>query len=155
MIILMGCILFPYYDLGKLWKIPNENDIEHRGANHFFPEKENMRLDALIIPGFYFISTKCWYRTWVRNLMHDTHFLCFKVSLRVAQTHSCHPPRTRSHSHALQELKDDLQYDTAWPVMQWLNEDHRCPLNRSSFKDAALTTDHDLSDFGGGGGTAI
>ena len=35
--------------------------------------------------------------------------------------------------------------------MQWLNEDHRCPLNRSSFKDAALTTDHDLSDFGGGG----
>ena len=39
--------------------------------------------------------------------------------------------------------------------MQWLNEDHRCPLNRSSFKDAALTTDHDLSDFGGVGGTAI
>ena len=36
--------------------------------------------------------------------------------------------------------------------MQWLNEDHRFPLNRSSFKDAALTTDHDLSDFAGGGG---
>ena len=36
--------------------------------------------------------------------------------------------------------------------MQWLNEDHRCPLNRSSFKDAALTTDHDLSDFEGRGG---
>ena len=127
------CIRDSYYDLiGELWKIPNENDIEHRGVNHFFPEKENMPLDALIIAGFYFISTKCWYRTWVRNLMHDTHFLCFKVSLQVAQTHSCHPPHTRSpHSHALQELKDDLQYDTAWPVMQWLTEDHRCPLNRS------------------------
>ena len=59
MIILMGCTLFPYYDLGELWKIPNENDIEHRGGQPFFPEKENMRLDALIIPGFYFISTKC------------------------------------------------------------------------------------------------
>ena len=29
------------------------------------------------------------------------------------------------HSHALQELKDDLLDDTAWPVvMQWFNEDH-------------------------------
>ena len=29
------------------------------------------------------------------------------------------------HSHALQELKDDLIDDTAWPVvMQWFNEDH-------------------------------
>ena len=51
--------------------------------------------------------------------MHDTHFLCYKVSLRVAQTHSrhsahsrsphSHSPHTRSpHSHTLQELKDDL-----------------------------------------------
>ena len=32
--------LFPYYDLGGLWKIFNENDMEHRGANYFFPEKE-------------------------------------------------------------------------------------------------------------------
>ena len=58
--------------------------------------------------------------------MHDAHSLCYKVSLRVAQTHSHHPPHTRSpHSHALQELKDDLLDDTAWPVvMQWFNEDH-------------------------------
>ena len=60
-----------------------------------------MLLDALIIPVFYFISTKCWYRTRVWNLMHDAHFLCYNVSLRVAQTHSCHPPHTRSpHSHS-------------------------------------------------------
>ena len=37
---------------------------------------ENMLLDALIIPVFYFILTKCWYRTRVWNLMHDAHFLC-------------------------------------------------------------------------------
>ena len=37
--------------------------------------------------------------------------------------------------------------DTAWPVvMQWFNEDHKCPLNRSSFENTALTTGHDLSD---------
>ena len=37
-----GVTLFPYYDLGGLWKISNENDIKHRGGggNHFFPEKE-------------------------------------------------------------------------------------------------------------------
>ena len=75
--------------------------------------------------------------------MHDAHFLCYKVSLRVAQTHSNHPPHSRSphshslhtcrsphvhahaHAHALQELKDDLLDDTAWPVvMQWFNEDN-------------------------------
>ena len=69
--------------------------------------------------------------------MHDAHFLCYKVSLRVAQTNSHHPlhscsphshsPHTRCpHSHAaLQELKDDLPVDTACPVvMQWFNEDH-------------------------------
>ena len=58
--------------------------------------------------------------------MHDAHFLCYKVFLRVAQPHSHHPPHSHSpHSHALQELKDDLLDDTAWPVvMQWLNEDH-------------------------------
>ena len=36
-------------------------------------------------------------------------------------------PQTRSpHSqHALQELKDDLLYDTTWlVVMHWFNEDH-------------------------------
>ena len=37
-----------------------------------------------------------------------------------------HPPHSRSphsHSHALQELKDDLLDDTAWAiVMQWFNE---------------------------------
>ena len=32
-----------------------------------------------------------------------------------------------------------------------LNEDHQCPLNRSSFKDAALTTGHDRSDLGEAG----
>ena len=43
MMILRGVTPFPYYDLGGgLWKISNENDIEHRGGggNHFFPEKE-------------------------------------------------------------------------------------------------------------------
>ena len=25
---------------GGLWKISNETDIEHRGADHFFPKKE-------------------------------------------------------------------------------------------------------------------
>ena len=40
MMILRGVTLFPYYDLGGLWKISNENDIKHRGANYFFPEKE-------------------------------------------------------------------------------------------------------------------
>ena len=38
--ILRGVTLFPYYDLGGLWKISNENDIEHRGGQPFFPEKE-------------------------------------------------------------------------------------------------------------------
>ena len=38
--ILRGVTLFPYYDLGGLWKISNENDIKHRGGKHFFPEKE-------------------------------------------------------------------------------------------------------------------
>ena len=44
----------------------------------------------------------------------------------MAQTHSRHPPHSRSpHSHALQELKDDLLDDTAWPVVtQWFNEDN-------------------------------
>ena len=47
--------------------------------------------------------------------MHDAYFLCYKVSLRVAQPHSRHPPNSRSphshsphtcssQSHALQEL---------------------------------------------------
>ena len=56
--------------------------------------------------------------------MHDAHF---KVSLQAAQTHSrlallvpprSHSPHTRSpHSHALQELKDDLLDGTAWPIV--------------------------------------
>ena len=82
--------------------------------------------------------------------MHDTHFLFYKISLRVAKTHSPHPPHTRSrHSHALQdlELKDDLLDDTAWPVvMQWFKEGHWRLLNRSSFKNTARTAGHDLSD---------
>ena len=41
----------------------------------------------------------------------------------------------------------DLLDDTAWPVvMQWFNEDHKRSLNRSSFKNTALKTGHDLSD---------
>ena len=69
--------------------------------------------------------------------MHDADFLCYKTSLRVAQTHSNHPLHSRSphshsphtccspHAHAFQELKDDLLDDTAWPVvMQCFNEDH-------------------------------
>ena len=83
--------------------------------------------------------------------MRHAHFLCYMVSLRVAQTHSCHPPHSRSphshspctrfpYSHALQELKDDLLDDTAWSVvMQWFNEDHYHPLNRSSIKNTVYT----------------
>ena len=111
---------------------------------------ENMLSDALIIPVFYFISIKCSHRTRVSNLMHDALFLRQKVSLRVAKTHSCHPPHSphtcSPHSHALQELKDDLPDDTAWPVvMRWFIEDHQRPLNRSSFKNTR-TTGHDPSD---------
>ena len=41
MIILRGVTLFPYYDLGGLWKISNENDIEHREDQpFFFPKKK-------------------------------------------------------------------------------------------------------------------
>ena len=64
---------------------------------------------------------------------------------RSPHSHSPHTPSPRSH--ALQELKYDLFDDTAWPVvMLWFNEDHKRPLNRSSFENTALTTDHDLSD---------
>ena len=68
--------------------------------------------------------------------MHDAHFLGYKVSLPVAQTHPGHPPhfhtpRSHSphtcspHSHVPQEFKDDLLDDTAWPVVTpWFNEDH-------------------------------
>ena len=31
-----GVTFFPYYDLGRLWKISNENYIEQRGAQPFF-----------------------------------------------------------------------------------------------------------------------
>ena len=43
MMILRGVTLFPTMIYGEgegLWKISDENDIKHRGANHFFPEKE-------------------------------------------------------------------------------------------------------------------
>ena len=68
--------------------------------------------------------------------MHDAQFLCYKVSVRVAQTHSRHPPHSRSphshsphtrspHFHAPQELKGDWLDETVCPVvMQWFNEDH-------------------------------
>ena len=63
MILRRGDTLFPYYDFGGLWKISNENDIEHRWGQLFLSSKrkgnENMLLDGLIIPVFYFISTKC------------------------------------------------------------------------------------------------
>ena len=39
MMILRRVTLFPYYDLGGgggLWKIPNENDIEHGGKGQPF-----------------------------------------------------------------------------------------------------------------------
>ena len=89
--------------------------------------------------------------------MHDAHFLCYKVSASDSNSLSS-PPHSRSpHSHsshtrsprsdALQELKDDLLDETAWPVvMHWFNEDHQRPLNRYSFKITALTIGHDLSD---------
>ena len=51
--------------------------------------------------------------------MHDAQFLCYKVSLRVVQTPSHHPPHSQ---HARQELKDDLLDYTTWPVVeQWFN----------------------------------
>ena len=42
MILKGGVTLFPYYDLGGLWKISNENYIEHRGggATIFFLKKK-------------------------------------------------------------------------------------------------------------------
>ena len=43
MMILRGVTLFPTMIYGEgegLWKISDENDIKHRGANYFFPEKE-------------------------------------------------------------------------------------------------------------------
>ena len=86
MMIFRGVTLFLFYNLGGLWKISNENDIEHRGwgepffswkrkgdenGEPFFSWKrkgdENMLLDALINLVFYFILTKCWYRTRVWN----------------------------------------------------------------------------------------
>ena len=36
MMILRGVTLFPYYDLGGLWKISNENYIEHKGGATIF-----------------------------------------------------------------------------------------------------------------------
>ena len=85
MILRGGVTLFPYYDLGGLWKISNENDISKgRGATIFF--------------------------------LHPPH----SCSPHSHSPHTCSP-----HSHTLQELKDDLLDDTAWPVvMQWFNEDH-------------------------------
>ena len=41
----------------------------------------------------------------------------------------------------------DLLDDTAWPVLcSGLMKITKRPLNRSSFKNTALTTGHDLSD---------
>ena len=43
MMILRGVTLFPYYDLGGLWKISNKNDMEQTGGGgpaNFFPEEE-------------------------------------------------------------------------------------------------------------------
>ena len=42
MMILRGVTLFPYCDLGGggLWKISNENDIEHRGPTIFLLKKK-------------------------------------------------------------------------------------------------------------------
>ena len=64
-------LFFPYYDLrgegGGCRKFPTKmtssiGGYGGGGGNHFFPEKrkgnENMLLDALIIPVFYFISKK-------------------------------------------------------------------------------------------------
>ena len=36
-----GSLSFP--TMGGLWKISKENDIEHRGANHFFPEERKWK----------------------------------------------------------------------------------------------------------------
>ena len=38
-----GVTLFPYYDLGGLWKISNENYIEHRGGPTIFFLKEKRK----------------------------------------------------------------------------------------------------------------
>ena len=52
------------------WKIYNKNDIEHRGANHFFPEKEKgmkMLLDAIIIRVFYFKMLFIYFKMLIHN----------------------------------------------------------------------------------------
>lgn len=51
-----GSLSLPTTIQGGLWKICNENDIEHRGKPTMFSwkrkGKENMLLEALIIPVF-------------------------------------------------------------------------------------------------------
>ena len=69
--ILRGVTLFPFYYLGGgLWKICSKNDIEHRGANHFLPEKEKEMktlLDAHTIPVFYFKMLFIYFKTLIQN----------------------------------------------------------------------------------------
>ena len=93
-----GVTLFPYYDLAGAME--NFQRKLHwawgrgggKGATIFFLKKKRKWKYAVghsyNSSVFYFISTKCWYKTTVWNLMHDAHFLCYKVSLWVAQTHS-------------------------------------------------------------------
>ena len=86
-----------------------------------------MPLDALIIPVFlifhfdkmlienYGMKLDAWRPLLVRQGL----FASGSNSLSSPSSHSL------SSFHALQELKDDLLDDTAWPVvMQLLNEDH-------------------------------
>ena len=52
---------------GGFGKFPMKMTSSIGGPTIFFWKRkgnENMLLDALIIPVFYFISTKCWYETW-------------------------------------------------------------------------------------------
>ena len=67
--------------------------------------------------------------------MHDAHFLCYRVSNSLSSLVTLLTftlliltllkLASSPHTCALQELKDDLLDDTAWPVvMQWFNEDH-------------------------------
>ena len=55
-----------------------------------------MLLDTFVIPVFHS-------RVW--NLMYDTNFLRYKISLRVAQTHSRHPPQIEGYNHLISRLK--------------------------------------------------
>ena len=92
MIILMGCTLYPYYYLGELWEIPNENDIEHRGGQPFFSWKREyaigckglwmQRRRTLYVTCSTSDDKRCMiYTAWVKSLSFMTGWLTVSKAL--------------------------------------------------------------------------